>query len=985
MDLLSLVDVLFRIIGILAFLVLIMILPNTVEATHNQNLYVSAENSRFNNHFAGSMVIEVVVQDPNIGTLDDGLGEPSVTLNGKKLRMAQASDGNWHAFFANKEKAQEADDIASNGQAGKGLDFGVFCGPNTAASVFGVSFSDTEGVAISTSNGISGSSNGKSSFSACTGTPTSPSSTINNVVRNAASLNQNSNVQVGQIGIDVDIWPVVQLFSFSNDVTIKYTRAGGTQSVTLHYDDIENISINLDRTAYPTNSEVIATIYDMQLNQDPTNEDSWTFTTGSTQKTYYHAFTKSGTNAANGGSGLINIVSSLSSLGFNENGKLSLNLGNIAALNTNGIQPSSTLSDGTTNIVTFAETEPNSGIFVNSDYQGNSNVRISSSAPRGQSAIIEYNSQSASIVSGTFTASISIGEKTSKSLQLSTLIPGKKFAVTLVDPDQNLSSMKSDDFHVYNSTAIIPSIQIGSPLTLEKTSEIKFFETSGTSLTSSGISSITFRVNDTNSDILLIDTRSASTTNFEKISINLGITANTLQDLLLNNAESNINGTNWINYDFRSFQNQLELDSSDFSDTTMTLYFNSLSDTSPVTILDKGDISSAQGLVQIDNEDVVSIKSKTGTVFLVVNFDSSSDTSGAGRLASETYRQPIVFDLFSFGVSNSEPINNAKYRLELKETEANSGSFVGSMEISQSNQFDSSFVKTLQTISENVKLLINQRLLDEKGIDLKYSDIAIAGVRYDISSQTDVRTNDGKVTLNQRTFRFGQPVKVILIDSDLNQKHDKVDIYVTSNDSASANVDTVIDQSGNLLLEIMIKDVRYKRCTINGVETGGLASTGFTLVETGPATGIFEGIFRMPTQICNSDGTRLIGTAGGSIEVEYHDALDSSGKPNIFGLTFTKTTGSTPRVDEKIPDWIKTNVRAWVDKKTNDDTFLNGIQYLINENLIVPSKIQEGKSEKKLPSWVRNNADWWSSGLITQDDYLRGIEYLIEKGIIKLP
>jgi hypothetical protein len=898
--------------------------------------------------------------------------------------MAQASDGNWHAFFANKEKAQEADDIASNGQAGKGLDFGVFCGPNTAASVFGVSFSDTEGVAISTSNGISGSSNGKSSFSACTGTPTSPSSTINNVVRNAASLNQNSNVQVGQIGIDVDIWPVVQLFSLSNDVTIKYTRAGGTQSVTLHYDDIENISINLDRTAYPTNSEVIATIYDMQLNQDPTNEDSWTFTTGSTQKTYYHAFTKSSTNAANGGSGLINIVSSLSSLGFNENGKLSLNLGNIAALNTNGIQPSSTLSDGTTNIVTFAETEPNSGIFVNSDYRGNSNVRISSSAPRGQSAIIEYNSQSASIVSSTFTASISIGEKTSNSLQLSTLIPGKKFVVTLVDPDQNLSSMKSDDFHVYNSTAIIPSIQIGSPLTLEKTSEIKFFETSGTSLTSSGISSITFRVNDTNSDILLIDTRSASTTNFEKISINLGITADTLADLLIDDNEANTNGTNWINYDFRSFQNHLELEQSDFSDTTMTLYFVSLSGDS-IQIIDKGDISSAQGLVQIDNEDAVSIKSKTGAVFLVVNFDSSSDTNGAGRIASETDKQPIVFDVFSFGESNSEPINNAIYRLELKESEINSGSFTGSMEISQLNQFNSSFVSTLQTISEDVKLLINQRLLGEKGIDLKYSDIARVGVNFDVSSKTDVRTNDGKVTLNQRTFRFGQPVKVILIDPDLNQKHDKVDIYVTSNDSASANVDTVIDQSGNLLLEIMIKDVRYKRCTINGVKTGGLASTGFTLVETGPATGIFEGIFRMPTQICNSDGTRLIGTAGGSIEVEYHDALDSSGKPNIFGLAFTKTTGSTPRVDEKIPDWIKTNVRAWVDKKTNDDTFLNGIQYLINENLIVPSKIQEGKSEKKLPSWVRNNADWWSSGLITQDDYLRGIEYLIEKGIIKLP
>ncbi|MBM3895344.1 MAG: peptidase [Thaumarchaeota archaeon] len=978
--------------GILTFLALVLFLPSTVEASHNQNLYVSAENLRFNNHFAGSMVIEVVVMDTNIRTLDDALGEPSVTLNGKKLRMAQASDGNWYAYFANADKAQEADEIADNsgtGDDGQGLDFGVFCGENTAASVFGVSFSDTEGIAISTDSGVSGTTDGTSSFSACTGTPASPTSTINNVVRNSPSLNQNSNVPVGQIGIDADIWPVVQLFSFSNDVTIQYNRAGGTQSVTLHYDDIENISINVDRTAYPTSSDVIATIYDMQLNQDPTSEDTWTFTAGSTQRTFYYAFTSSGSNAANSGTGLRDIASNLSNLGFDKNGKLSLNLGNIAELKTNQIQPSSTVSDGTTtfsNIVTFAETEPNSGIFVNSDHQGKSNVKILSSAPRGQSAILEYNSQSTSIVSGTFTASVDLGEKASKSMQLSTLIPGKKFAVTLVDPDQNLSSMRKDDFRVYNSTAIIPSIQIGDPITLEKTSAVKLFSDSGADLTTSGISSTSFRVNDTNSDILLIDTRSVSpTTNFEKISINLGITADTLQDLLVDDDESDTDGTNWINYDFRSFQNQLELDTNDFSDTTMTLYFGSLSDSTPVTILDSGDISNAKGLIQIDNADVVSIKSKTGAVFLVVNFDSSSNTSGAGRIASETDRQPIVFDLFSFGEISSEPINNAKYRLELKESEANSGSFTGSMEISQSSQTDSSFVRsTLQTISDDVKLLINQRLLDEKGIDLKYSDIASAGIGFDVSSKTDVRTNDGQVTLNQRTFRFGQPVKVILIDPDLNQKHDKIDIYLTSNDSSSSNVDTVIDQSGNLLLEIMIKDVRYKRCTISGVETGGLASTGFTLVETGPATGIFEGIFRMPTQICNSDGTRLISPAGGSIEVEYHDALDSSGESNIFGLTFPKTTTATPRVDEKVPDWIKTNVRAWADKKTSDDTFLNGLQYLINENLITP-KTQEGKSEKKLPSWIKNNAKWWSSGLITQDDYLSGLEYLIEKGIIRLP
>ncbi|MEK6964835.1 MAG: hypothetical protein AABX58_01295, partial [Thermoproteota archaeon] len=135
----------------------------------------------------------------------------------------------------------------------------------------------------------------------------------------------------------------------------------------------------------------------------------------------------------------------------------------------------------------------------------------------------------------------------------------------------------------------------------------------------------------------------------------------------------------------------------------------------------------------------------------------------------------------------------------------------------------------------------------------------------------------------------------------------------------------------------------------------------------------------------NSDGTQLISPAGGSIEVEYHDALDSSGNQNIFGLTFTQSTSTATKVNTKVPDWLKNNVRAWVDKKTDDNTFLTGIQYLINEKIISPSNIQEGKSEKRVPSWIRNNADWWANGRITQDDYLRGIEYLIEKGILKLP
>jgi hypothetical protein len=59
------------------------VMPEAMAA--NANLFVSAENSQFNNRIAGPQVVEVVVIDSNINTLDDSHGEPDVTVNGKKI------------------------------------------------------------------------------------------------------------------------------------------------------------------------------------------------------------------------------------------------------------------------------------------------------------------------------------------------------------------------------------------------------------------------------------------------------------------------------------------------------------------------------------------------------------------------------------------------------------------------------------------------------------------------------------------------------------------------------------------------------------------------------------------------------------------------------------------------------------------------------------------------------------------------------------
>jgi len=970
---------------VLAALGLLLIpLLSEANAASNPNLYVSAENPFYDNHFAGSMVIEVVVSDPNLSDTDEGKGEPDVTLNGNALRMVQAGDGKWYAYFANVDKAKIADQISLDaGVLGEGLDFGVFCGRDTIS--LGPSFSETDGIALPKDT-MTGSTNGNSGFNTCTGTPSG--SIINNVVRNPRSINTNPAVSTGQIGLDEDAWPIIQLYSFSSNVVIQYNAAGGTQQVTLQYDDIPNISLSLDRTDYPPGSEVFVTIHDMQLNQDPTARDSWTFNVGSPQATFYAAFTENGADAANGAAGLTNLVSKLSSLGFDKNGKISMSLGSVAELKENGFQSDDATDGGPntyTQIMTFVESQPNTGIFENFDFSNESNIGVLSTAPRGQTATIEYNSKSASIVSGLGTASVNLGT--------TQVLSGQKIPVTVTDPDQNINSGAKDRLEVFRSSAIIPSLTIGNPITLEDADSVKIANftdplAGGTSVSSS--------VPDTNSDRLILDTRPSSGISnqiFERIVLDLGVTATDLESLLIDVSIDDNFGTNWVNYDFRSLEKQLGI--TDFSDTSISLSFGLAAPS--VTLIATGDMTGAQGFIQIDDAEVALISSESGQAFLVINFDASNNSAPQGSISTETDTQPIVFDLFSFGTKNNVDVNNAIYRFELQETSTNSGIFSGTLEYliaNQLNQYDANTIRTLRIIDDEVKFFVNQRLIDEKGINIAYSDVSQVGSTEGSSSKTDINTHSGAVSLTAKAFRFGQPVTVVLNDPDLNVKHDGIDIYSVIDDTASSNVDTVGTTSGGILLEVLIKDIRYKRCTVNGTEHGGLAASGFSLVETGPNTGRFQGVFKLPSQICNKDGTKLISSAGGTIDLKYHDFRDSSGQQNIFSLskdaTYTPTSPPTSNAAKPelkmpaIPSWIKSNAEWWSSGVISDSEFIDAIEFLAKEKIIVVKKNQSLEQSKAVPDWIKKTASWWADGLISDEDFAKGLEYLVNIGVIRI-
>ena len=1066
---------------VLAIFSIISLIPLiNADAATNSNLFVSAENPQFNNHFSGSMVVEVIIRDSDIRSTDEGKGEPDVTLNGKNLRMIQSTDGNWYAYFANVNKAKIAD--ATVGSDGKGLDFGVFCSRDTDTSVFGISLSDTDGFSVPHSNGILGSSNGNSSFSSCTGS-LDPSTNLNNVVRNSKSINTNPAVSPGQIGLDEDAWPLIQLFSF-DDVTIEYNPAGNSQRVELEYDEIPNIVLLPDRDLYPQNAEVFITVNDIQLNQDPTDEDSWTFNVESPHATFYQAFDNNGRRSADNTTGLVNLVPHLSSLGFENNGSFIVDLDSVLELRTNSNQNDQTsVDDGSLplddfpQIVTLVEKGPNSGIFESFDHSDQSTIGIGQDASRGTTGIITYNDNSISILTGFSTASVDLQKAELKiSGNSNSLSPGTEYSLVLVDPDQNLNSGSQDDLDAFRDSSLIPTLRIGDPVTLERSSNVVFYPNSGDFMGGESTSSL---IQDRNSARLFIDTitNPLTTTNFKQMSLNLGITSSDLRSSLIDVNNSNNLGTNWINYDFRSIANDFETDN--FSTVKLDLYFGSLSSL-PITIANSGDLSSSKGFIQLDNDIVARLLQENGTIFLVINFDSSDVI-----VSNESSLQPIIFDLFSFGLDGQfNGINNSIYRFELEETSDNSSTFEGTFEyaiINQLNVLDTNFIKTINTIDADVEFIVTDRSLDEEGIFISYSDLDEVGMSTTASTQSDIVTHSGIVSTGSNSYRFGQTVTVILNDPDLNLKSDKIDTYSVIDDPRSPFVDTV-GSNGQKLLEILLKDVRYKRCTINGIEHGGLASTGFRLIETGPSTGVFEGTFSMPSKICNKSGTQLISPAGGSIELKYADSRDELGESNIvsssnnkqsftsssvsashgpklsvteiqlplsgnvkeiilsgsidnqkrgtplsltlihpngklqefntsvtnsgnYKAIFTINSNSLPgnykinleynkqQIDsvtfdvlsKNIPSWIKENARWWSSSIIPDSEFIDGIEYLVNENIIIiSSDSQSLLSKKVIPSWIKENAGWWANDNITDEEFIQAIQYLIKNGIIRV-
>ncbi len=94
-------------------------------------------------------------------------------------------------------------------------------------------------------------------------------------------------------------------------------------------------------------------------------------------------------------------------------------------------------------------------------------------------------------------------------------------------------------------------------------------------------------------------------------------------------------------------------------------------------------------------------------------------------------------------------------------------------------------------------------------------------------------------------------------------------------------------------------------------------------------------------------------------------------------------------VSEKtpIPDWIKDNAEWWAAGEIDDSTFVQGIQYLIKDDIlkIPPTTPGTGSGLNDIPDWIKDNAEWWAAGEIDDNSFIQGLQFLIKTGIMRIP
>ena len=236
-------------------------------------------------------------------------------------------------------------------------------------------------------------------------------------------------------------------------------------------------------------------------------------------------------------------------------------------------------------------------------------------------------------------------------------------------------------------------------------------------------------------------------------------------------------------------------------------------------------------------------------------------------------------------------------------------------------------------------------------------------------------------------------VHLVLNQNDLLEISNSIDGFPNKMDF------TIIPSADNLPLTTMTENAQYKlnlSWEPQNIESGSTAVFFFEVLDAFLIDRQVSVVYDLSIL---HDGERIFQTNGNSNDsghsiIEFDVPADVTG---IITLQFENLNGSDladaffPIVIDRagvdqvlIPAWIKNNAGWWATDQIDDSSFLKGIQYLIQEGIMIipPTEASEQNGSQMVPAWIKNNAGWWATDQIDDTAFVQGIQYLIQEGII---
>ena len=310
---------------------------------------------------------------------------------------------------------------------------------------------------------------------------------------------------------------------------------------------------------------------------------------------------------------------------------------------------------------------------------------------------------------------------------------------------------------------------------------------------------------------------------------------------------------------------------------------------------------------------------------------------------------------------------------------------------------------------------------DNSGREYVEGGFTINGMTYDVLSfsqdiPTQVITTDEPVTITLKIYENSGPNYLSHVGLMLGMEERFIDGIKVDSHPVQINWDQTydgdtsigVDDANDLVSEVdvghnLIEDEFGNKNTVNEIS--------FTFTPTKP--------FDVDTVV-----VAMWDYERNSWTNYFYDSM-------IIEIANPSTNNEEEEPPAQIPSWFKNNAGFWAQNQIDDETFANGIKFLIKEKIMNVPNLQKFEpkpllhfidiakgtqhyidryytddvykewfdsnfpeytieeavgmpSDLVIPEWVKANAKLWTNDSLSDKEFLSGIEFLIENGIILL-